>query len=282
MQILPEGFALPPAPYLLALLAGLVAVGAGFARRRPPVTERSVLALTPWMAAGSALHVLYIVDALPPTVRPFAGTPSVYATVAVLAGATWLLADAADGSTTDGGETDASADGRLPTALVTAGTALLLPVVGVAVAVGLDRGSLDAVVPAAGLLAAVVVAAGTWVALRRLVPGVRVTGAVGALAVFGHALDGVSTALGVDLLGFGERTPLARFVIEFAAALPTADVLGAGWLFVLVKLVMAGVVVALMADYVREEPREGYALLGLVAAVGLGPGAHNLLLFAVS
>jgi uncharacterized membrane protein len=32
----------------------------------------------------------------------------------------------------------------------------------------------------------------------------------------------------------------------------------------------------------QEEPREGAALLGFVAAVGLGPGAHNLLLFAIA
>lgn len=37
-----------------------------------------------------------------------------------------------------------------------------------------------------------------------------------------------------------------------------------------------------MADYVREEPTEGYLLLGLVAAVGLGPGVHNLVLFSIA
>jgi uncharacterized membrane protein len=33
---------------------------------------------------------------------------------------------------------------------------------------------------------------------------------------------------------------------------------------------------------VRDEPTEGYALLTLVAAVGLGPAFHNLVLFTVS
>jgi uncharacterized membrane protein len=42
------------------------------------------------------------------------------------------------------------------------------------------------------------------------------------------------------------------------------------------------VVVALFTEYVRSDPAEGNALLGLVMAVGLGPGTHNLLLFAVS
>jgi uncharacterized membrane protein len=55
-----------------------------------------------------------------------------------------------------------------------------------------------------------------------------------------------------------------------------------GWLFVLVKLAVAGAVVVYFAAYVREEPTHANALLGLVAAVGLGPGVHNLLLFAVA
>ncbi|MCO8268932.1 DUF63 family protein, partial [Haloferax sp. AB510] len=107
-------------------------------------------------------------------------------------------------------------------------------------------------------------------------------GSLGLLAIFGHALDALSTAVGIDVLGFGERTPLSRIILEAAAALPTAEVIGVGWLFVLVKLVVAGFVVALLADYVREDPTEGALLLGLVAAVGLGPGVHNLLLFAIA
>jgi len=70
--------------------------------------------------------------------------------------------------------------------------------------------------------------------------------------------------------------------MEFAAHLPTEPYLGVGWLFVLVKVALVAVVVVLLADYVREVPGEGYLLLGLVAAVGLGPGVHNVLLFVAS
>ncbi|PHQ45435.1 DUF63 domain-containing protein, partial [Halorubrum sp. C3] len=52
--------------------------------------------------------------------------------------------------------------------------------------------------------------------------------------------------------------------------------------FLLVKLAVASAVVWLFAAYVREEPAEGYLLLGFVAAMGLGPAAHNLLLFSVA
>jgi uncharacterized membrane protein len=111
---------------------------------------------------------------------------------------------------------------------------------------------------------------------------VTVTGRLGILAVGAHALDGVSTAVGIDLLGFGERTPLSRLVIEFGASLPTAPAIGGAWLFVLVKLVVASVVVVALTETVREEPTTGRLLLGFVAAVGLGPGAHNVLLFTVA
>jgi len=136
--------------------------------------------------------------------------------------------------------------------------------------------------PAVGLVVAVVLAAVVWSGLRRLAPETRITGGVGALAVFGHTLDGVSTAVGIDVLGFGEQSPISRAILTFAADLPTAEIVGAGWLFILVKLALAAVVVVLLSEYVREEPAEGYLLLGAVAAVGLGPGAHNLLLFTIA
>ena len=113
-------------------------------------------------------------------------------------------------------------------------------------------------------------------------PICEATGAVGLLAVFGHALDGVSTAVGYDLLGFGEQTPLSRLIIEVGAGLPAPAILGDAWLFVVVKLLVGAAVVVAFDGYVREDPAEGYPLLGLVAAVGLGPGAHNVVLFAVT
>jgi uncharacterized membrane protein len=271
MAVLPEGFALPPLPYLLAVLAGLAGVGWLVVQRRPPVTDRTVAGFASWMLVGSASHVLHVVGALPPAVDPLAGTPTVYASVAVLAGAVWLLADA-------------QADGTDATARLLGGLGLLALVVPVAVALldGLDRGSLRLFWPTMGLFTSILLSAGVWLLLRRVRPVVGVTGAAGALAVFGHVLDGVSTAVGIDLLGFGERSPLSRYIIEFAAELPTASVIGTGWLFVLVKVLLAGFLVVLLSDYVEEEPTEGYLLVGFVAAVGLGPGAHNLLLFTVA
>jgi uncharacterized membrane protein len=274
MQVLPEGFTLPPLPYLLALLVAVGLVGIGLYRRDPRVTERHVLALAPWMVAGSALHVLYAIDALPEPIRPLGGTAAVYLTVAALAGATWLAADAVDGLEVGTG---------VPRALAATGTVVAAVPVLAALAWGIGRGSLRPVWTVVILVGGGVVAAGTWTALARLRPtATSATGWVGALAVFGHSLDAVSTAVGVEALGFGERTPASRLLIELGRSLPTAELIGGAWLFVVVKLLVAGAVVVLFADYVREEPTEGYLLLGLVAAVGLGPGVHNVVLFAVA
>lgn len=267
MAILPEGFTLPPLPYLagLAVAAGVVAYAV--ARRRPAVTTERVLAFAPWMVFGSAVHVLYVSGALPDAVRPLGGTPAVYVAVGTAGVGAWLLIDAAlDGAAV--ARTLAASGGLLALGAVAA-------VVGAAA-------SLSPAAPAAAVVVATVFAAVAWVGLQRAVPAVRATGALGAFVVFSHVLDGVSTAVGVDVLGFGERTPLSRLIIEFAAGLPTDAVIGAGWLFVAVKLGVAVLVVWLFADLAEAEPTRSRLLLGFVAAVGLGPAVHNLLLFTIA
>jgi uncharacterized membrane protein len=270
LQLLPAGFALPPLPYLLVLVVGLGAVALGLRRRAPAFTDRHVVAFVPWIVAGSATHALYVVDALPAVVEPFAGTPAVYATVALVAGVVWLVADTVADEPT------------VPSALGACGVGVGVLTVGVSLGVGVARGTLSPGWSAVALVVGLAVGVAAWTALGRLVPRVAVVGSAGLVAVSSHALDGVSTAVGVDVLGFGERTPLSRVIIETAASLPTADVLGSGWLFVLVKLAVVSVVVVLFADLMEDDPREGRALLGVVAAVGLGPGVHNLILFAIS
>ncbi|SNR23309.1 DUF63 family protein [Halorubrum vacuolatum] len=267
LPLVPDGTTIPPTPYLVVTLlaAGLVAVA--LRRRSPAVTGGHVLGLAPWMVLGSALHVLYVIDALPASVAPFAGSPTVYVTVAIIAGATWGAADAVD-ATRD----------RTPAVLAASGGALLVPVVAVALRGGVSTTGLWW--SGIAVLTTIPVVVLLWWVLRSAVPEVGATGGVGVLVVLGHALDGISTAVGVTQLGFGERTPLSRLILELGG-LPSVPLLGEGWLFVLVKLAVAGLVVWLFIPYVREKPGEGYLLLGFIAAVGLGPAAHNLLLFSV-
>lgn len=268
MALLPAGFALPPLPYLVGLVLVGGAVAFLFVRRDPPVTDRAVAATAPWMLAGAWLHVLHVVGGAPAALDPLLGTPSVYLSTAVLAGAVWVVADATEPST--------------PAVLGVAGAVLAALVLAGNLRRGLETGGLALFWPAVAAVAGVALGLVAWVALRRYDPAVTVTGAGGVLALVAHSLDGVSTAVGIDLLNATERTPLSRYIIEFGAALPTAEFIGSTWLFVLVKVALACFLVWLLADYVRDDPEEGRMLFVIVAAVGLGPGAHNLVLFAVT
>lgn len=261
-MVLPDGFALPPTPYLFVLLLATGAVVVLLSRRRPPVRESTVLAIVPWMVVGAAGHVLDAIGTAPEDVAPLLGTPSVYISTFVLAGAILALSD-----------------DRI---LATAGTLTALFAVGAVLASGYLYGAITLLWPVVALVLSVGVAAGIWGGFQRVLPETaRVTGAAGALVVLGHVLDGITTAVGIDVLEVHERSPLPRAIMAFAETLPTADAIGVGWLFVLVKVALACGIVWLMAEYVEEAPSEGYLLLALIAAVGLGPGVHNLLLFAV-
>lgn len=270
-QILPSGLSVPPRPYLAGLAAATVVVGGLLARRRPAVTPKVVTAFAPWMVTGATLYALYQVDVFPPVVRPLFGSPTVYLTTALVVGALWLLLA--------GRPADRWGAGSVPAALLLVGLPLAGILLAGAVGIGVVRGTLALVAPLAAVGAAVVLAAVTWIAVAvRLQLGV--TGPLGPLVVFGHALDGASTALG-QLLGYGEQTPLSRLLLEVGASAPL-PVVGGGWLFVLVKLALAVAVTYALAEHCREDRRFGALLLGLVAAVGLGPGVHNVVLFVMT
>lgn len=268
MALLPSGFALPALPYLLAILALVGVTAAALYVTRPEVTQAAVVAFAPWMVTGAAGYALYQVEILPPSVAPFFGSPAVYLTTFAIAGVVWALG--------------ARYDFLAPVLLSSVGVVMMAGVILLALAVGAERGTLSMTWPLVSLLVAAGLTGVAWTAARRLSVSVGDTGLVGLLVVFGHALDGVSTAVGADVLGFGEQSPLSRVILDVGRSLPTAELLGAGWLFVVVKLGLALLVVHLLGDLVREEPRTGYVTLGVVAAVGLGPGAHNVILFAIA
>ncbi|PSP59174.1 DUF63 domain-containing protein [Halobacteriales archaeon QH_7_66_36] len=269
-QLLPTGASLPPLPYLAAVLLALAAVGGALSRHRPPVTPRVVAGFAPWMAAGASGYALFQVDVVPDAVTPLFGNPIVYASTFAVAGAVWLaVADR---------PADRWALSAVPGVLAVTGGAVATLLVAAGVATALARGSLTLAWPLGGLGLSVALAGGIWLGVR---DRVGVTGWPGLLVLFGHTLDGVSTAVGIRL-GFGEQTPLSARLIEAGAGLPPASLLGEAWLFVLVKLVVATGVLFVFREYVREDPSEAALYLGVIAAVGLGPGTHNLVLFALA
>ena len=274
-MVLPEGFALPPLLYSLALLGGLLIVLLGLLRDDPPITAWTVVAFVPWMAAGGALHVLHAEALVSSAVLPLLGTPAVYGFTALLGGISWLLAM----------RTPAREEipRPVPTIITVLGLiALFIPSL-VIVAAGMDRGTIRLWWPIAGVLGSIVLTVGVWQLVMQWLPDVaETTGVVGFLLLFGHLLDGISTTIGIDLLGAGERSPVPRLIMEFAGQLPTAAFIGTGWAFVVVKLALSLGILWLFTPFVREAPRQAYLLLAALIAVGLGPAVHNLLLFSVA
>lgn len=273
-MVLPEGVTVPPLPYLVGLGIGFVAVVALLYAISPPVTDWTVVSFAPWMAAGATLHVLYLQDTFPVVLEPLFSAGAVYVTTAIAAGFVWIAATLL---------TAARRNASAARYVGTIGTGVAVTFAMFSLYVGVQTGSINPFWPVVGGVLAGVIAALAWLLLSFTVTeAAAVTGMSGALVVFAHSLDGVSTAIGVDVLGAGEKTPASQAILDFAARLPVADSIGVGWLFVLVKVALALLIVWTFEQYVREEPRRARVLLGVVAAVGLGPGVHNLLLFTVA
>jgi uncharacterized membrane protein len=273
-MVLPTGFGLPPLPYLVVLVGGVFLITALLIALEPPVDQRTVVALAPWMALGGALHALNQppVELYDATLAPLFGTPSVYLTTFNTTGTVWLLL-ALFGVRT-------GHDENISRNLGLVGTGILTVILLLSAITALRSGLIDPVWPALAVLVSLFVAAIAVlaVALWRTPLVIRARYAA-PVVVFAHVFDGVSTAIGTDVLGVSERSPLPRAIMEFAGDLPTASAIGSGWLFVLVKLVVAIAVVVLMDDYLQEEPVEASLVLSLVAAVGLGPATNNVVLF---
>ncbi|RQG98840.1 DUF63 family protein [Natrarchaeobius oligotrophus] len=273
-MVVPEGFVLPPWYLLVPLLVVFFGTATLLWTLEPPVTDRTVLAFAPWMMIGATAHVLYRLEVYPDAAAVLFASPGVYLVTATVGGLVWIL-----GAFLEAGGLQRSKDRFLGiVGVVFFATSVLALLVE-----SWNSGAFQPFWPVVAVVATGVVTALVWLALGLWFTDVAaVTGATGALVVFGHALDGISTAVGYDVLGASEEVPLSRLILEAGGALPTAEYVGAGWLFVVVKIVLAVVVLSLFKAYVEEEPTQARFLLALIAAVGLGPGVHNVLLFAVT
>jgi uncharacterized membrane protein len=128
-----------------------------------------------------------------------------------------------------------------------------------------------------------------WWLLERYAPVVNAgTGRIGAVIIWGHAVDGVANVVGLDwmvALGAGTnlvpKHPVNRFIVDITASTLPASVLaltGDTWPFLVVKLVAATVVVWLFDEQIFEEsPQYTILLLVAILAVGLGPGTRDML-----
>ncbi len=275
------GFVVPPVLQSVTLFVGAAIVGALLYAIRPPLTQRIVLSFVPWMVVGSALHVFYQLGetfdpVYPSALAPYFSAPAVYLTTFVGVGAVWVVAATVVPS--------ARRERQIARYVLTVGVGVMLALVGLLGWQGLtaDPLTFQPIMPVLGLIVTlaatfvVYVALGAW--RTYIIADARY---VGALVLFAHLFDAITTTIGIDLMGAEERSVVPRRIMEFAADLPTAETLGTGWLFILVKLVLAVVIVSLFADYVRKSPTEGNLLFAFIAVVGLGPAINNFFLFAL-
>lgn len=275
------GFVIPPVLQSLTLVVGVITIASLLYSLRPPVTQRIVLSFVPWVVAGATLHVFYQIGEAfeplyPPAVAPYFSAPAVYLTTFILMGTVWVVALMIVPSS--------SREQKISQYLLATGVGVMSPLLGLLIWQGgtAEPLTFQPILPILGLVATLVLTFIVYIALgawrTHIIADARY---VGALVLFSHLFDAITTTIGIDLMGAHERSVLPRRIMEFAAGLPTAETIGTGWLFILVKLVLAVAIIAVFASYVRERPTEGNLVLAFIAFVGLGPAVNNFLLFTV-
>lgn len=136
---------------------------------------------------------------------------------------------------------------------------------------------------------ATLIAWGVWVLTEHYWPEVnRGTGLMGAVIVWGHAVDGIANVISLD---WADQLGLARSyepkhvvnaaIQDYTAAIQPAwvtDAIGAVWPFLPVKVGVAVIVVWIFNEESFEDS-PNFAMLMLIAilAVGLGPGTRDFL-----
>lgn len=137
---------------------------------------------------------------------------------------------------------------------------------------------------------ATVITAVTWAAARRWLPSVTSgTETVGAVVLWGHAIDGVANVVGLDWgaeLGYPRgdlisKHPLNAYIVDATnAVLPQSvtHLIGDTWPFILLKVVAVLFVLSLFNEELRADaPRYTTLMLVAVLAVGLGPGTRDMI-----
>lgn len=128
-----------------------------------------------------------------------------------------------------------------------------------------------------------------WVLTERYTPSVNeATGAMGAVIVWGHTVDGVANVLSLDWadalglpVSYGSKHVANQAIRDITASVQPAEVsaaIGTTWPFLFVKIGVAVLVVWIFNDEAFEDsPRYTMMILIAVLAVGLGPGTRDML-----
>ena len=276
--------------YAATLLLSLV--GVIFLLRRLGVGERRSFfyALVPFSFFGGALRVVEdAMDAVPQGVEPAITfpwntliiSPIIYFTVfgitlVALFGAVWAArsgyADSYD----------------YPLAGI--GIVVLVASVGYLTYLAVTVGYVDFYpqITVVVLVASTLLTGLVWAGVLRWAPELLSgTGRMGAVIIWGHAVDGVANVVGIDwavALGLPgnlvPKHPVNRALIGVGEQFPAAvtDVIGTAWPFLVVKIIAAVAVVWVFDETIFEDsPRYAILLLVAILAVGLGPGTRDML-----
>jgi uncharacterized membrane protein len=139
------------------------------------------------------------------------------------------------------------------------------------------------------LIGATLIATVFWLLSERYAPEINAgTGAMGALVVWGHSVDGIANVLSLDWheeLGlpveYGSKHVVNAAVDRYTGIIQPewlTEAIGTVWPFLLIKVFAAVAVVWVFDREIFEEsPRYAYLLLIAILAVGLGPGTRDML-----
>lgn len=262
--------AVPPSPdpaTALAVGGGGLLVAGLLVRLGPVVDRRTVLATLPWMLLGGVIHTLARAGAYDGTLAATLGSMLVVPAMVLLGGVPWLVL---------------LQTGRLRTRsdpagyLGATGIGVLVPVLAAVVLFG--RVTIDTLVPVmvTPVAAAVVAAAVVLVLVLSAAPSLAATRSLGLLVVYAQAFHAVAVAVAVDALGTTATGPLVDVAVEIGTEAAVGGV-GTAWPLVPVKLVGAAAVVVVAGRLAERRPMAAYLSLGVVAALGIGPGVATLL-----
>ncbi|WP_327052658.1 DUF63 family protein [Halomicrococcus gelatinilyticus] len=180
---------------------------------------------------------------------------------------------------------------RYESPLFGAGTVALVATLGylASLAVGTEAVGFHPLVLVVVLVGATLVTAATWWAIGEFAPDInRGTGTIGAVVIWGHAVDGVANVAVLDWAGalglagqYGAKHPVNRAIVSATSTvLPESvtAVVGTAWPFLFVKILAAVAVVWVFDEQIFDEsPRYAILLLIAILAVGLGPGSRDML-----
>ncbi len=134
---------------------------------------------------------------------------------------------------------------------------------------------------------------GAYVAVDRYKPSINAgTGLIGFVVIWGHAVDGVANVLANDWthlwhgLNYGAKHPFNQFIMDTTSAIQGGESIagihvGDAWPFFVVKIVIPVLILAVFdREFMDDNPKFAYMLLGAIVAVGLGPGTRDMLRLA--